>query len=300
MDKIVNPKQVYTYDQMVHDIKELKNRYKGIQIEVIGKSVDSRNIYAIKLGDGDKEVMLNGAHHAREWLTSALLMDMLEYYCSKSNSNSKMQELWNQVAIWIVPMVNPDGVTLVQKGPDNHHLERSIQEMNQQSTNYASWKANIRGVDLNRQYPIDWDDINDQVKKPAPAMYKGPKPLSEPESKALYQFSLQHSFQSVACYHSSGNEIFWKYKIKEPLLSEALALSEKLSTLTGYQLIEPGHNPSGGGFTDWFLMTEKRPSFTIEIAPYIGPNPVPLSYYDQIWEENKEVGIFLAKACLNN
>ncbi|WP_347834730.1 hypothetical protein [Gracilibacillus sp. JCM 18860] len=45
-------------------------------------------------------------------------------------------------------------------------------------------------------------------------------------------------------------------------------------------------------------MQMKRPSFTIEIAPYIGPRPVPITYFDQIWEQNKEVGIFLAEACL--
>ncbi|WP_277678616.1 M14 family metallopeptidase [Gracilibacillus dipsosauri] len=294
MGAIVDPRKIYTFEQMKVDIDCLCIKYPYLAKEIIGYSVEKRELFAIKLGTGSKNVLLNGAHHAREWLTTALLMNMIEYYCELVQLKADFRKLLQDVSIWFIPMVNPDGVTLVQTGSNLPFLRT----LNNESDDFRAWKANIRGVDLNRQYPVDWESIDDQMKKPAPAMYKGAQPLSEPEVKALYQFVLEKDFCNAACYHSSGEEIFWKYKITGELLNQAKGLANDLAELTGYQLVEPDGEPSGGGFTDWFLMQMERPSFTIEIAPYIGPRPVPITYFDQIWEQNKEVGIFLAEACL--
>ncbi|KAB8131769.1 peptidase M14 [Gracilibacillus oryzae] len=298
MSIIVNPKQVYSYTKMMEDILLLTEAYPFLHKEVIGHSVEKRKIVAVKIGTGKKSIMLNGAHHAREWLTTALLMDMLEYYCHRHENEQEIRDIFSKISLWFVPMVNPDGVTLVQEGADSFPQKESLMEMNQGSSDFNGWKANIRGVDLNRQYPMDWDSIDDRIQKPASAMFKGSHPLTEPESMSLYLFALEHKFDAVACYHSSGEEIFWQYKLTGDLYHSAKKIVEQLAELTGYQLIDPGPNPSGGGFTDWFIMVQKRPSFTIEIAPYVGPVPVPLEYYDKIWQENKEVGITLAKACL--
>ncbi|MFC4404869.1 M14 family metallopeptidase [Gracilibacillus xinjiangensis] len=300
MGNIVNPKQVYRYTQLLDDINLLTSKYDSLEKRVIGYSVNHRKLIALRLGTGKKAVMLNGAHHAREWLTSALLMNMAEYYCKRHEDEEEIRKLFKEVSLWFVPMVNPDGVTLVQDGADQFHQKNELIKMNDGSVHYDGWKANIRGIDLNRQYPMDWETIDDQIRKPAPAMFKGKKPLSEPEVRSLYQFSLEHNFAFVACYHSSGEEIFWQYKSSGAVYDSAKKLAEKLAALTGYRLVEPGPNPSGGGFTDWFIMVQKRPSFTIEIGPYVGPVPVPLHYYDKIWKENKEVGLLLAKACLQN
>ncbi len=290
MESIVEPKQVYTYQIMLNDIKLLKQTYPFLVVEEIGMSVDERKIIAVKIGNGSRPIMLNGAHHAREWMTTALLMHMLEYYC-KTYTENQLDDL----AIWFVPMVNPDGVTLVQEGVEQFAEKDFLLQLNENSIDFASWKANIRGVDLNRQYPVDWEHIDDYVRKPSKSMYKGPSPLSEPEARALYDFTILHQFHAVACYHSSGEEIFWKYKADGKLIEESLKLANQLVTATGYTLIDPGENPSGGGFTDWFLMKQKRPSFTMEIAPYVGPRPVPLEFYEEIWEKNKHVGLILGR-----
>ncbi|MDC3416207.1 M14 family metallopeptidase [Aquibacillus salsiterrae] len=297
---IVNPKQLYGYEQLQKDLAKLETTYQGLlSTQIIGKSVDHRNIYAVKLGNGKSEIFLNGAHHAREWLTTSLLMNMIDVYCKayveeESIGEFDVRNILDNTTIWFVPMVNPDGVELVQKGHENAKNPEFLLELNDGQRDFSSWKANIRGVDLNRQYPADWGNIADDVGQPAPMMFKGNSPLSEPETKAVYEFTLAHDFKLAVAYHSSGEELFWKYNATGQLLKTARKLADKIVEKTGYDLVFPGDNPSGGGYTDWFIDSLKRPAFTPEISPLVGPRPVPLSNYDKIWQDNKEIGLLLA------
>ena len=215
---IVNPYQTYTYAQMEKDILELTRIYPDlIKSEVIGKSVDERNLYALKLGHGKTEIFFNAAHHAREHITTNLLMEMIDTYAQSYVKNTKIdgyntRDILNKTSIWFVPMVNPDGVTLVQLGHKSAKNPDYVLKLNNSSTNFNAWKANIRGVDLNRQYPAEWNNIQYNTGKPGPKNYKGPKPLSEPEAKALYDFTLAHDFKTGVAYHSTGEILYWYFK----------------------------------------------------------------------------------------
>lgn len=292
--------EVYSYQQLILDCGRLQKQYPAcIQVSTIGQSVEGRKIVAIRLGNGSDEVLISGAYHAREWLTAFLLMDIIETYVNETEiliegSTVSISDVLDQCSLWFIPMVNPDGVTLVQDGPDAFENKQQLLEWNHGSRDFSSWKANSRGVDLNRQYPADWDFIQANPGIPASENFKGNAPLSEPESQSVYQFVQSHAIKIAAAYHSSGEEIYWKYKSPKRLsvITEKIAL--RLADLTGYQLIYPEPNPSGGGFTDWFLSHYHRPSFTIEIAPYVGPKPVPLIHYARIFQQNVAVPLLLA------
>ena len=300
---IVNPKTTYTYEIMQQDIAQLEKQYPGlITSKVIGKSVDGRNIYAVKLGKGKTEIFMNGSHHAREWLTTNLLMEMLDTYSQAYVKNStvggyKARQILNNSSIWFVPMVNPDGVTLVQKGAFSAKKPAEVIRINGGSTNFNRWKANVRGVDLNRQYPADWSRIQRNRTSPSYMNHKGRSPLSEPETRAVYNFTNQHNFKTAVSYHSSGEVLYWDYKLKSG--SAQRTLSYRLATMirnkTGYRLVNPGSNPSGGGYTDWFIQNKKLPAFTPEISPHVGERPVPVSYFDSIWRKNQSIGLMLAE-----
>lgn len=296
----VNPKVIYTYDQMLEDLKELATWYpEYTQLKEIGRSVDGRRIYAFKLGTGKEEVFLNGSHHAREHMTTNVLMEMIDQYAYAYQQNStidgyNVRQILDKTSIWFVPMVNPDGVTLVQKGHKSAKNPSYVLKLNKNNTNFSAWKANIRGVDLNRQYPADWKNICCDPGRPGPQNYKGSKPLSEPEAQALYNFTLDHTFKSAAAYHSSGQIIYWHFHQSYSNMLRDKALAAKISKVTGYSLVPAQRNPSGGGYTDWFIQHEKRPSFTPEISPYVGNRPVPLKNYDAIWRQNRSIGLLLA------
>lgn len=299
--EIVNPNREYTYEHMRTDINKLAKAYPGlISWKSIGKSVDGRNIYAIKLGNGKKEIFLNGAHHAREWLTTNLLMEMIDEYSQAYVKNQRfhgydVRSILDKVSIWFVPMVNPDGVTLVQKGAFSAKNPKQVLKLNGGNTNFKAWKANIRGVDLNRQYPADWKTIRYVAPAPGPMNYKGKAPLTEPEVKAIYDFTLKHNFKTAVAYHSSGEILYWDFKTKGSLKTLSRKIANQISKKTGYSLVFPGPNPSGGGYTDWFLQDMKKPGFTPEISPYVGNRPVPVSYFNSIWKKNDTIGLMLAK-----
>ncbi|CEG29101.1 M14 family zinc carboxypeptidase [Bacillus sp. B-jedd] len=270
---IVNPNQVYSFAKMTADISRLKNAYPDlIQVSIIGKSEYGRNLYAIGLGKGPATTFINGAHDAREWMTTNLNMYMINQY-AEAYANDKAivgysaRSVLTSATIWFVPMVNPDGVTLQQEElrafPKSLHP--SLIKMNQGSKNFKRWKANATGIDLNRQYNAGWKDIK-SPKVPKYKDYKGKAPESAAEVKAILKFVNQINPEMAVAYHSSGKILYWNYNLAGSRYTRDLAYAKKIGSMTGYRLIYPEWNPSGGGFTDWFINSKKKPGFTPEIS----------------------------------
>ena len=108
----------YNYFLMSRNLASLNRTYPFLNIQTVGNSVLGKNIYVIKLGKGTKKVFYSASIHANEWITSVLLMKFIEDYCIAYNNNSRLygysvRRLFNSVSIYIMPMVNPDGVDLV-------------------------------------------------------------------------------------------------------------------------------------------------------------------------------------------
>ena len=122
----------YTYDILQRNVAGLKARYPFIETGIASQSVLGRNIDYIRLGKGPNQVFYNGAHHALEWITTPLLMkfieDLSKAYASGQNiAGYDACEIWEKSSIYIIPMVNPDGVDLVINGlsplnPDYNQL----------------------------------------------------------------------------------------------------------------------------------------------------------------------------------
>ena len=287
----------YTYEIMDRDIRGLKVRYPFIEVGIAGRSVLGKNLYYIKLGNGPSEVFYNGAHHALEWITAPLLMKFIENYARGYARNSSIQgynirDLWNRGSIYIMPMVNPDGVNLVLEGlkRDNPYYDRLL-AWNDTGLPFSQvWNANIRGVDLNRNYPASWEEAKAQepslgVDGPGPTRYGGPSPLSEPETQTVANFTRKHNFKLVIAYHTQGRVIYWLYKgIRPP---RALEIANIFSEITGYAVSDVPYEAAYAGYKDWFVEQYRRPGYTFEVG--IGRNPIPISQFDTIYRENEEV-----------
>ena len=160
---IVNTNKPYTYFTMKQNLSLLKTLFPFIDVSVIGKSVLGQDLYLVRLGNGSKSVFYSASIHANEWITSLLLMKFIEDYCDAFLTNSTIDdvsiaELFYSTSIYIMPMVNPDGVNLV----NNIYDESSYPFI--RAKNISSdfpdipfpdgWKANINGVDLKIYQPI--------------------------------------------------------------------------------------------------------------------------------------------------
>lgn len=287
----------YTYEIMERNIQGLKVRYPFLEVGVAGQSVMGKNLYYIRLGRGSNQVFYNGAHHANEWITAPLLMKFIENYAKAFSTGGRIRgynilDLYNRTSIYIVPMVNPDGVDLVLFWPnytDAAYLQAS--QLNKTGMPLPSvWKANIHGVDLNLNYPAEWNkekqaELTEGINAPAPRDYGGEAPLSEPESIAMVNFTNQHNFRLVIAYHTQGQVIYWQFENLAP--PESLTIANLFSRVSGYA-VEPGTGEAAyAGYKDWFIQDYRRPGFTIEVGS--GVNPIPISQFPAIYQQNEEI-----------
>ena len=153
---------------------------------------------------------------------------------------------------------------------------------------------NTRGVDLNLQFPAGWDKAKEikysqGFNKPSPRDFVGYSYLSEPESLAIYNFTLAHDFDLIIAYHTQGQEIYWNFQNINP--PNGYAIGQKFSTLSNYSLTDVPYNSSFAGYKDWFIQNYKKPGYTIEAG--IGENPLPLSQFNEIYKDN--LGILTLK-----
>ncbi|NME99271.1 M14 family metallopeptidase [Aneurinibacillus aneurinilyticus] len=290
MDGIVHTNEEYTPYDLTRDAAALQERYPFLQMETIGYSVAGKPLQAIRLGSGRKEVFYSGAWHANEWITASVLMkfveDMAQAYAEKEKLRGyDIEEIWDQFSIWIVPMVNPDGVELSALGIDYAHpYYHEVLSINNGSDNFTGWTANIRGVDLNHQWPALWEEeAKTSPQAPFPRHYGGPYPLSEPEAYAVYEFTKNHDFMGVLAYHSQGQVIFWGFQHMEPAGSEEIV--RRMQILSTYTPVHTAD--SFAGYKDWFIQERRRPGYTIEVG--VGVNPVPVAQFDSIYNQNQGI-----------
>ena len=161
--KIVPTNTNYNYTILQNNINELKNTYKFLRIGNIGYSVLGKKIPYIKIGNGKKEVLYHAGIHANEWITSNMLMKFIEDFCNayklnKNIYNNSAKDLFNKVALYIVPMVNPDGVDLVTGNINkNSNIYKNYINIAKSYPNIPfpkGWKANFNGVDLKIYQPV--------------------------------------------------------------------------------------------------------------------------------------------------
>lgn len=261
---------MYTVSDLDKDLSVLADR--GAKIFTVGYSELGRPIKGIFKGSPDgPQLLVQGAMHAREWVTAQLCVLLAESYVGKCG-------------LWCIPMTNPDGVMLAQYGLDSVSARSRrdfLYKVNGYGSDFSAWKANARAVDLNVNFNALWGTGVNNVTYPAPANYIGPYPLSESESRALAQFTEKVRPRYTVSYHARGRVIYYGFDGLDP----DPVIPRLASAETGY----PAYTSEGsaGGYKDWFVLTTYRAGITVEV----GTDGVPYAELQKelpsMLEENK-------------
>ena len=276
----------YDYKNLTDDINILKENYPDyVRCFSVGKSIMDKDIPCLAIGNGKKNMLLIGAHHGLEYLTSAFLMKFVSNYTVHLMTDCKyfecnVSDLCDKLTLYIIPMLNPDGVDIAVNGLDitNRYHRELISLVGIHSFNKV-WQANAGGVDINHNYDANWQMT---VTRPAPSKYGGAYPESEPETQAAVKFIRKNNIDMLLCFHSQGKEIYYDFDGKTAKRSEKIAY--KMALESGYAVKKPTGTASYGGCKDWFINEFGKEGYTIEIGS--GKNPLPTKMLDDIYDEN--------------
>jgi carboxypeptidase T len=264
----------HSYLELEADLEALQSAYPTLaRLFTIGTTLENRKITALKISDNaaqdedEAEVLFLGCHHAREWISVEVPFLLGKHLLENYSSDPEIRRLVDRSEIWIVPLVNPDG------------LEYSIHF-------YRYWRKNRRfnsdgsyGVDINRNYGYQWGyDNRGSSPEPGSDVYRGTAPFSEPETQAVRNLFLEKNFRTMISYHSYSQVILypWGYTTAptdQDLLLHGLsaAMSSLMRPVNG-RFYEYG--PAAGSLyltngdtTDWTFSVSGIPSYTIELPP---------------------------------
>lgn len=286
----------FTSELLALCVRGLIARYPFLSQRTLTRTAYGRPVTLLKMGSGERSVLYNASHHANEWITTPVLMCFLEDYARAVAERGQIfgldaETLFQTVQLYLVPMVDPDGVDLVTGAiPQDSEQYRAALEI---AAHYPSipfptgWKANLRGVDLNLNYPAEWAQARENkfalgFTSPAPRDYVGAAPLDQPETAAMVELTRQIDPRLTLSYHAQGGVIYWKFLDIAPQGAEEIA--RRFSEVSGYTAEDTPFASGFAGYKDWFILRYRRPGYTVEVGR--GENPLPLSQFPEIYERN--------------
>lgn len=282
----------YSPDKVGEELSEYAAAFpEMLSVDTIGKSVQGRPLLMAKMGRGKTAVFGLASIHAREYISTVMVMKDIEqmllcYAQGRNFGEYDVRKIFEECTYYLVPMMNPDGVVIAQDGPDGGcgttFSDIPIDEASAEY-GYKSWKANAAGVDLNRNYPQGWKENKRSPEGPNSNEYKGPAPYSEPETKDLVAALVKTKPVAVISYHTQGEILY----ISDPTPLDK-ELGQRISELTGYPR-RPAGRPYGS-LQDYVDDAMGVFYVCVELCPSVGPYPYPDSkFYSNVWPRARYV-----------
>lgn len=233
----------HSYEQAQNEFKALAEAHPDLAAYVkLGQSYEGRDIFALKItrdaaaADSNKpDVLITGCHHAREWISVESPIYFAHQLINNYASDSFVRQAVDHLQIWIVPIVNPDGLVFSQSASPGVSDGTRMWRKNRRPFTIASCGPTV-GVDLNRNYDYQWrvrgdapcdnacssdksctrDDVGASDDPTNLEIYRGPQAASEPEIKAIQSLisDPNRHFRAQVDYHNFNQLILypWGYQ----------------------------------------------------------------------------------------
>lgn len=288
----VDFKKILSCEETNATIKTLSREFPFVNEMTIGRSLCGRRILALRIGNARENMLFCASVHGNESITTPLSLRFCFDFCVAAAENKAfcgipVRDALKSRSLTVVPMVNPDGCEIVRCGAAAAGEYKSLVEA-LCGGNTNLWKANARGVDINHNFDADWCSLRKTEESrgifgPAPGMFGGAYPGSEPETVALTCLCGTLRPCHVVALHTQGEVIYYGYGTpseKETRMAEILAMT------SGYALDTPNELSGSGGFKDWFCKKYKKPGFTLECG--LGKNPLPERMLPELYLKLRE------------
>ncbi len=284
--KLLEYQATMDYGRMMEYLNLMVERYPFLSFSYLGESIMGRGIPVLTLGEGDSAALYVGVHRAKEWITSVLLLRWLNEACEWYASGGKLFHynagyLFSKKRLIVVPMLNPDGVDYHLNGVSSGNvLCERLSAMNGGSSDFSSWQANARGVDLSHNYSIGFDtqkirEANAGILGGAPEGFAGESSESEPEVGALCNYIRYHrDIRLVVDLQTSGETICYSSGGRTAPRSQTIANS--LREFSGYRMEE---EEACGTLLDFCIGERNLPAVTLRCGKKEAPIPLSEAFY---------------------
>ena len=205
----------HTYEEVRSELLATVAAHPGIaRVDTIGYSTtDGRAIWAMKLSDNvafdedEPVVLFDGVHHAEEVLGLEVIMWMIDELTSAYGVDDTMTAWVDECEIWFVPILNPDGHTVVTGGVDETWRKNT-----RDNNGNGVFDLDFDGVDPNNNYDWNWDGGDPDT---TASYYRGPWPFSENETQAMRDLCEAVKPVMALNYHSplisSGDCVYYPW-----------------------------------------------------------------------------------------
>ncbi len=227
-----------------------------VELETIGRSVQGQDIVAVKVTrqarrtpDGRRPAILYvGAQHAREWITPEMIRRLAHQVVDGYGTDRALTDLVDSTELWFVPVANPDGYDFTFT-PGNRNWRKNLRDNNGDGRITQG-----DGVDLNRNAPTRWSyDDEGSSSVLISETFRGTRPASEPELRALDRLLRRVDFEFLLNYHSAAEQLLygtsWQVATRTPddVIYETLAGDDATPAVAGFDPDQWAENAVANG-----------------------------------------------------
>lgn len=264
-----------TYEQITNQIDIFADSHPEIiAVEDIGYSQFQKNpIKAVKISinvdkrEDEPSVLFMAGHHAREPMGTQLCLALIKHLV-ENKEKSQVKNWLDQLSIWIVPNVNPDGYDyIITENKKFPWWRKNLRDNNEDGV----FNPDIDGVDLNRNYDFNW--ANGGRKENRSWYFRGQAPGSENEVQAIMNLAAREQFVLAIDYHSFGEVVMfpWALEMKPPdqvfIKDLASQLAQQLSKFKSKKKYDIVHlNGQSGQSANWLYANWRTFALIVEIG----------------------------------
>lgn len=222
--------------------------------EIIGKSVEGREIKSYAFGNGETNlVFVGGIHGGYEWNSTYLAYRFIDFL--KENQDFVPSD----ITVTVIPSANPDGLFKIT-GKVGRFTVDDVPD----STTNGLGRFNANDVDLNRNFDCKWKPESTWQNKIVSA---GTSAFSEPEAQAIKNFVEDKKPKAFVFWHSKANAVYAS-ECTDGVLPETLGIMKAYSLSSGYKSVKSFDAYEVTGDAEGWLASIGIPAITVELRTH--------------------------------